>query len=246
MNIKLLLLSSSRPNREAPYFSHSRAALEDMLDGIQKLLFIPFAAAGGQAHGAYTEMIRNAFAQLGLPQKVEGIEVYSDSRQAIRNAEAVFVGGGNTFLLLHTLYDLGLMEPLRDRALGGMPYLGSSAGSNLAGRTINTSNDMAIIHPPSLNALDLLPFNINPHYPLEESKYHSGESRAERIHEFHCLPQNTQPVLSLYESSLLYLKNNKLELRGDPSRSECAAWLFQQGAEVPTSYQAGSDLSFLL
>lgn len=246
MQRQLLLLSSSRPNRQASYFSHAQGPLNDILKGLKRLLFIPYAAPGGMAYADYTTSIREAFAAIGLPQQVEGIEAYKSPALAIRDAEAVFIGGGNTFLLLKTLYEMDLLEPLRRRVLDGMPYIGSSAGSNIAGLTINTSNDMAIVHPPSLNALGFLPFNINPHYPLKESELHSGESRAERIREFHALPQNRQPVLALYESSMLLLKDNQLNLLGSSSSDEPAAWLFRQGEEEAVPYGVGGDLSGLL
>lgn len=246
MRRQLLLLSSSRPNRQAGYFSHAQGALNDILKGLKRLLFIPYASPGGIAYPDYTASIRDAFASAGLPQQVEGIEAFKNPALAIREAEAVFIGGGNTFLLLKTLYEMELLEPLRRRVLDGMPYIGSSAGSNVAGLAISTSNDMAIVHPPSLEALAFLPFNINPHYPLKESELHSGESRAERIREFHSLPQNRQPVLALYERSMLSLKGNTLKLLGNDSSDEPAAWLFRQGEAEPVPYGVGSDLSRLL
>ena len=132
MKRQVLLLSSSRPNRQAVYFSHARGAIENILKGVHRLLFIPYAAPGGATYSAYTGSIREAFAGVGLPQQVEGIEAYKDPVMAIREAEAVFIGGGNTFLLLKTLYDAELLTPLRQRVAEGMPYIGSSAGSNTA------------------------------------------------------------------------------------------------------------------
>ncbi|MCB0572501.1 MAG: dipeptidase PepE [Phaeodactylibacter sp.] len=246
MKRQVLLLSSSRPNRQAVYFSHARGAIENILKGVHRLLFIPYAAPGGATYSAYTGSIREAFSGVGLPQQVEGIEAYKDPVMAIREAEAVFIGGGNTFLLLKTLYDAELLTPLRQRVAEGMPYIGSSAGSNVAGLTINTSNDMAIVHPPSFDALGILPFNINPHYPLEESQLHSGESRAERIREFHSLPQNRQAVLALYERSMLHLEGHKMRLLGSTPAGQPAAWLFRQGEEEAVPYGVGGDLSGLL
>ena len=243
MNKSLLLISSSRPNRQAPYFSHAREWMEKILAGKNQLLFIPYAAPGGISHANYTQNIAKAFAENGLPQKVVGIESFHDPISAIQQAEAVFTGGGNTFLLLKTMYDKGLMKPLKDRIEAGMPYLGSSAGSNLAGQTINNSNDMPIIFPPSFDALGVIPFNINPHHPRKESEQHSGETRRERIQEYLALPQKVTPVISMYESSMLVMQNGKLTLEGIPHPEDPGAWLFEQGKEA-VAIQPGEELEF--
>lgn len=246
MNRHLLLLSSSKPRRNAAFLSHAYPLLKVFLGSKEQVLFIPYASPGGISHQAYTQLIQQAFAQLGLKQRVEGIESYNDPVKAIQQAEALFVGGGNSFLLLKTLYDKHLLDPMRERILGGLPYIGSSAGSNLMGPTLHTSNDMAIVHPPSLDALGILPFNINPHYPLEENKHHNGETRADRIREFHALPQNTQPILAMYEGSLLHLEEGKLQLIGQDDAAHPAAWLFRQGKDAPEAISHDRDVSFLM
>src|SRR5690606_28392361 len=132
----------------------------------------------------------------------------------IKNAEAIFVGGGNTFVLLYQLYKNNLITVLKDTVKKGIPYLGTSAGSNICGLTIKTTNDMPIVYPPSFNAISLVPFDINPHYldPDSNSK-HMGETRETRIQEFHHF--NTQPVIGLREGSWLHVNNNSIILKGD-------------------------------
>jgi dipeptidase E len=176
----------------------------------------------------YTALISEAFKAMELPYKVAGIESFANPRTALETAEAVFVGGGNTFLLLRTMYKHDVMPILESRAEDGLPFMGSSAGSNVAGITIHTSNDMTIVTPPTLTALGLVPFNINPHYPREESQTHNGETRDQRVFEFHSLPENDQAVLALREDSMIRIVGDNMKLisaDGSPAR------LFRQGQE---------------
>jgi dipeptidase E len=246
MTPRLLLLSSSKPARNAEYFVHARQEMQGILAGTSGLLFIPYASPGGISHSAYTEMIGKAFQAQGLSQAVIGIESFADPIEAIRQAKAFFVGGGNTFLLLKTLYEKGLLAEIKARVAQGAPYLGSSAGSNIAGLTINTSNDMTIVHPPSLDALGILPFNINPHFPKAELENHSGETRGDRIREYHALGQQLPPVVAMYEECMLSLQDGALHLIGNPSTEHPGAWLFQQGVDQPQAIACGSDISYLL
>ena len=202
----------------------------------EEILFIPYARPGGISFDEYTEAPRKAFAKIGL--SVKGIHEFENPAEAVANAKGIFTGGGNTFLLLKTLYENGLIEPLRQAVKNGTPYMGSSAGSNITGLTIGTSNDMPIVYPPSFDALQLVPFNINPHYldPIPDTK-HQGETRETRINEFHF--QNEQPVIGLREGSWLRLQNSKLELKG-----ELTAPLFEKGKDA-REVEVG-DVSFLL
>jgi dipeptidase E len=155
---RLLLISSSRIHGSG-YLDHAEPALRKFLQAGVRLLFFPYAL---HDRDAYAGLARKRFEQMGY--SCESIHQASDPRRAASEAEAVFVGGGNTFRLLKTVYDLGLLDLLRRRVREGMPYIGSSAGSNLACPTIRTTNDMPIVEPPSLNALALVGFQLNPHY----------------------------------------------------------------------------------
>ena len=157
---------------------------------------------------------------------MSGIHQHADPVAAVNTAAAVFVGGGNTFVLLRDLYDNGLIAPLRERVDSGLPYMGASAGTNIAGMTIGTTNDMPIVCPPTFDALVLLPFNINPHYldPDPTSK-HQGETRETRINEFHV--HNLQPVVALREGTLLMIEGGRVELIGAPGGR-----IFRAGAEA--------------
>jgi dipeptidase E len=158
---------------------------------------------------------------------------------AIDKADAVFIGGGNTFRLIDALWRLDLIDPIRRRISGGAPYIGSSAGSNVACPTIKTTNDMPIVQPPTFEALNLAPFNINPHYldPMPEST-HMGETREERIAEFH--EENRQPVVGLREGAWLVVERNTVTVDGSTG-----VRLFRPG-RPPTEYPAGSRLDFLM
>lgn len=207
---RLLIISTSKIHG-SNYMEYIAAEVEDFLGDIKELLFIPYAQPGGISYDEYTEYPRQALAHLNF--RVKGIHEYPSAPEAIANAEAVFIGGGNTFLLLKTLYEQGLMEPLRKAVTKGIPYMGSSAGSNITGLSIGTTNDMPIVYPPSFEALNFVPFNINPHYldPNPDSK-HQGETRETRINEFHC--QNSQKVIGIREGSWLRIENKKIILKG--------------------------------
>lgn len=177
-----------------------------------EILFIPYARPGGATYEEYTQAPEKAFAKKNI--RVKGIHTFSDPKAAIKNAKAIFVGGGNTFLLLKTLYELDLMNALKSAAAKGTPYMGSSAGSNLTGMTVGTTNDMPIVYPPSFDALGFLPFNINPHYlDPDPDSTHKGETRETRIKEFHHF--NSQPVLGLREGSWLEMEQGQILLKGN-------------------------------
>jgi len=230
---RLLLLSSSNVYGHA-YLDHAAAELQEFLGPVRRVLFVPLAL---HDHAAYTARVSERLAALGL--EVEGLVAGAGARAQIDAAEAVFVGGGNSFRLLTDLYRRELLEPLRIKVDAGTPYIGSSAGTNLAGKTIGTTNDMPIVHPPSFVGLGLVPFNFNPHYlepdPLST---HKGETRDARILEFHEL--NPQAVLGLREPAMLRREGERLTLRG-----AAGARLFRR-AQAPAELAAGSDVSELL
>ncbi len=188
-----------------------------------ELLFVPFAKPSGISFDDYTQKVQNAVKDLGI--KVTGLHEYEDKKQAIENAKSIFTGGGNTFLLLKTLYDFDLIETLRNVILNGTPYIGTSAGSNITGQTIGTTNDMPIVYPPSFDALKIVPFNINPHFiEADPNSTHKGETREQRIDEF--LKVNNLKVIGLKEGSWLEVLNGNITLKGN-----LEAIIFEQNKE---------------
>jgi dipeptidase E len=232
----LLLLSTSTVHGGG-YLEYCRQEILSFLAGRDSILFVPYARPSGATHAEYTERTREKFAQLEV--RVRGIDEVRDPIAAVGEAEAIFIGGGNTFVLLKKLYDENLLHVIRKRVLGGLPYMGSSAGSNVAGMTIGTTNDMPIVHPPSTDALGLLPLNLNPHYldPLPGST-HMGETRETRIREFHHF--NDQPVLALREGAMLRVQGDEARLLG-----RSGGRLFRRETE-PLEVAEDGDVSFLL
>jgi len=230
---ELLLLSNST----APgmgFLEHAIDAIRAVLGDRASLLFVPFASSDP---GAYTSVMRSALARAGI--EVTSLHQASDPTAAVAVAEAVFVGGGNSFRLLRALTALGVLEPLRQAAEAGVPYLAASAGANLACPTIRTTNDMPIVEPGSLAALGLIPFQLNPHYldpdPLST---HQGETRPKRIEEF--LEENDVPVLGLREGAWLEVSGARAHLSG-----RATGRLFRRHAD-PVDIPVGADLSYLL
>jgi dipeptidase E len=230
----LLLLSNSR----APgmgFLEHATDAIKGVLGDRASVLFVPFA---GSDPDGYTTTMREALARIGV--RVTGLHEVPDAVRAIGQAEAIFVGGGNSFRLLRSLNRLGVLAALREAAVtGGVPYLGASAGSNLACPTIRTTNDMPIVEVPSLSALGLIPFQLNPHYlDPDLGSTHQGETRQQRLEEF--LDENDVPVLGLREGSWLAVSGRHAVLSGAGTGR-----LFRRDAP-PAEVLAGTDLSFLL
>ncbi len=180
---------------------------------------------------------RWSYAKLG--HTLESIHGASDPLEAVMRAEAIFIGGGNTFRLLNQLYEQELLDPIRERVRAGAPYVGTSAGSNVACVSIKTTNDMPIVYPPSFGALDLVPFNINPHYvdPVPNST-HMGETREQRITEFH--EMNDRVVVGLREGAMLRVEGGLVALKGTTG-----ARVFRKG-DNPEEFEPGSDMSFLI
>lgn len=219
--MRLLLLSNSR-NPGGDYLGHVRDELRDFLGPVREVFFVPFA---GVSIGweEYTARVRQALEPLGVVVRSAG-EV-DDPMAAARAAAALLVGGGNTFQLLRMMYTTGLRTVFQERVRAGVPYVGWSAGSNLACPTIRTTNDMPVVEPPSLDALGLVPFQINPHYTDRVLDNHGGETRDERIAEFLILNPGVT-VLGLREGSWLRVEGASVQLRGPHT-----ARRFRRGAE---------------
>ncbi|PKQ43921.1 dipeptidase PepE [Confluentibacter flavum] len=222
---------------------HGSGYLEYLLDDLamlfkdsSEILFIPYARPSGISHDDYTEKVSEAF--LKINKQVKGIQTFENPLTAIKNAEAIFVGGGNTFVLLYQLYKNNLIPVLKETVNNGTPYLGTSAGSNICGLTIKTTNDMPVVYPPSFNATGLVPFNINPHYlDPDSNSRHMGETKETRIKEFHHF--NTQPVIGLREGSWLHVKNNSIILKGN-----LTARIFEQN-KAAYEVVSGTELNTL-
>ncbi len=236
MTAHALLLSSSRQGDEA-YLEHARAHILAHLGERRELLFVPYAAVT-QTYDAYVEAVQKA-----LPEcAVVGLHRASDPVKAITQAEenhqAIVTGGGNTFHLLYTLYEQKLIAPLQNAIADGTPYIGWSAGSNICGMSIRTTNDMPIIEPPSFNALNILPFQLNPHYTDYQPPGHNGETRDQRLAEFTALNPKT-PVVAMREGTGLLLTDNTLTLQG-----EKGGFVFTGEEKRPVA--AGESLTQLL
>ncbi|MHA7059942.1 dipeptidase PepE [Aquimarina sp. M1] len=211
-------------------------ALIELYNDANEILFIPYARPGGISLDAYTIGINNIFKKIN--KKILGIHMFSDITEALKNTEGIFTGGGNTFLLVDQLYRNKVLNPLKTAIDSGVPYLGTSAGSNICGLTMQTTNDMPIVHPPSYKTLGIIPFNINAHYlDPDPNSTHKGETRETRIKEFHTL--NPQPVIGLREGSWLRILHNSVILKGNLS-----ARVFEQNKN-PYETTPGSSLSYL-
>lgn len=236
MNRNLLLVSNSTLHGSG-YLDHCADEIKKFLGERKSVLFIPYARPSGMTHDEYTKIARERFEKMGY--NLMGIHEYDDPKTAVKSAEAIFIGGGNTFVLLDGLYKADIIEDIRKRVQGGLPYIGTSAGSNVACTSIKTTNDMPIMYPPSFKALDLVPFNINPHYldPDPNSK-HKGETRETRIKEFHFY--NSEYVVGLREGAILHVVNNDITLKGTTG-----ARIFKKQNEAK-EYKPGDKLDFLL
>lgn len=207
--------------------------MRELFGGIEQVLFVPYALSD---HDRYVRLLTDK--QLDAGYDLLGIHRFDDPVDAVEDAEGIYIGGGNTFRLLDELYGRGLLEVIRRRVAEGMPYLGISAGSNVACPTLMTTNDMPIVQPPSFEALDLVPFQINAHYyhgttfvqTPDGLQEHFGETRDTRIKEFH--EMNRTPVIGLWEGSMLKVTDSTAQLIGGPAR------VFRKGA-VPVDVEPG-------
>ncbi|GGD24562.1 dipeptidase PepE [Hyunsoonleella pacifica] len=209
--MKNAIIASTSTIHGSGYLEYILEELSLLFKDVETIVFIPYARPSGISHDDYTEIASKAFSKIG--KAVIGLHTFTNPKQAIKNAKGIFTGGGNTFVLVNQLYKNNLIDTLKEAINTGTPYLGTSAGSNICGLTVKTTNDMPIVYPPSFNALGVVPFNINPHYldPDKNSK-HMGETRETRIKEFHYY--NTQPVVGLREGSWLKVENESIILKG--------------------------------
>ena len=238
MKTRLLAFSSSREGNSS-YLQTAAPVINKFLEYESlAIAFIPFASVDPD-YEAYTNKVRVGLS--AFKYKIKTVTAGND-HSAIENADAIMVGGGNTFKLLHDLYSGNLLELIRTKVKSGIPYIGWSAGSNIAGATICTSNDMPIINPGSFNALNFLPFQINPHYYNQPLEGFNDETRDQRLAEF--LQMNPSvPIVALPEGTALLKENGSLKLVGDKS-----AILFKWENNEATKQElaSDSDLSFLL
>ncbi|SDB53767.1 dipeptidase E [Flavobacteriaceae bacterium MAR_2010_188] len=234
--MKNMIIASTSTIHGSGYLEYILGELSALYKSAEEIVFIPYARPGGTSHDDYTKKVASVFSEINL--KVKGIHEFKNPVKALEKAEGIFTGGGNTFVLLNNLYRNDLLEPLTKVINNGTPYLGTSAGSNICGLNIKTTNDMPIVYPPSFKSLGLVNFNINPHYldPISNNK-HMGETRETRIKEFHNF--NTQPVVGLSEGSWLEVKDDSILLKGNlPAR------IFEYG-KVGYEVEAGTDLKSL-
>jgi len=234
--MKNLIIASTSTIHEGSYLDYLLPNLKVHFAACQSILFIPYARPSGISYEAYTQKVASVFNSIGI--SVKGIHEFSNPIEAIEQAEGIFTGGGNTFLLVSQLYENKVMSVLKQTIEKGTPYLGTSAGSNICGLTMKTTNDMPIIYPSSFNTLGVIPFNLNPHYlDPDVNSTHMGETRETRIKEFHQF--NDAAVLGLREGSWLEVKGDSILLKGT-----LTARLFKPNQE-PVELEIGSELNYL-
>ena len=221
--MKKMLLASTSTIYGQKYLEYLLEDIKILFYGCEKIIFIPYARPSGITHLEYTEKAKKVFESINLK-----ILDYTKEniKEQLEICDGIFTGGGNTFLLLNKLYEFNLIEDLRVKINSGIPYLGTSAGTNICGLSIGTTNDMPIIHVKSFEALGIIDLNINPHYIDQiEGIEHMGESRETRINEFHNL--NDQLVVGLREGSSLNIMGNNIILTGTKK-----AVIFKKGNEL--------------
>ncbi len=232
-----LIIASTSSLHGSTYLEYLLPELEKFFGHTEEILFLPYARPSGISYEAYTDKVREALSKIG--KSVVGIHECSNPALAIRQSKAIFVGGGNTFLLVKTLYDFQLLDALREAVQHGTAYLGTSAGSNILGMSMQTTNDMPIVYPPSFDTLGLIPFNINPHYlDPDVNSSHQGETRETRIKEFHVW--NDIPVIGLREGSWLVVQGRQIVLKG-----KLSARLFRKD-KAPVEIETGNHFEGLI
>lgn len=237
MSSKRLLLLSNSVNYGQGFLEHAAADIKNFLGaGVKRVLFVPFAGVS-RSYDEYAAALRGPFAEMGY--EIESVHQTVAQADAVRNAQAIAVGGGNTFHLLRGLYENALMDSIRERVEMGVPYIGWSAGSNVACPTIKTTNDMPIVEPQSFEALGLVPFQINPHYTDAQLTGHGGETREQRIAEFTVANPGVR-VVGLREGSTLRIEGQTIRLLGEKT-----ARIFQSG-EAAWEIKPADSLAFLL
>ena len=226
---RILLISNSTVYGR-DYLDHVEEEIKGFLGPNKSVLFFPFALFDREA---YTAKAQARFAKMGFT--LQSVHQVSDPKRAIEKADAIFVGGGNTFRLLKALQDLELLEPIRQKVRSGVPYIGNSAGSNVAGPTIKTTKDMPIVQPRSFDSLGLVPFQISPHYlDPDPASTHMGETQEERILQF--LEENETPVVGMREGAWLLCGNGAVTLKG-----ETGARIFRRG-QTPVEAKPGDNI----
>ncbi len=229
-----IILASTSTLFGENYLEYLKDEIKNLFDGIDEIIFIPFARPGGISHDDYTAKVAEVFGTLNI--KVKGLHEYENMNEAIESGKGFFTGGGNTFLLVKTLHEKNLMQILKKNIESGKPYLGCSAGSNIGGVNMKTTNDMPIVYPPSFDCMALVPFNLNPHYldPNPDLK-HNGETRETRIKEF--LTQNDIKVIGLREGNWIRCINDKITVEGSQLTR-----IFEKDKE-PYEIESGTSLS---
>lgn len=231
--MRILLISNSTVHGRG-YLDHVENEIRDFLGAARNVLFFPFALRDRDGYAAKASA---RFAAIGY--EMTSAHNATNPEEAVRGADAIFIGGGNTFRLLKALQDLGLVDPIRRRARDGAPYIGSSAGSNVAGPTIKTTNDMPIVQPHSFDSLGLVPFQLNPHFQdPDPNSTHMGETREERIIQF--LEENETPVLGMREGAWVRAEKGRVILGGTRG-----ARIFRRG-ENPVEKTTGEEISSLV
>ncbi|MGB1283803.1 MAG: dipeptidase PepE [Polaribacter sp.] len=230
--MKKLIIASTSTVYGSEYLEYLLPTLTHFFANTKQLLFIPYARPSGISYDDYTDIVKKAFSKIQID--VRGIHQYENPKKVVQNAKGIFVGGGNTFELVNQIYKQEILEDLKKVVENGIPYLGTSAGSNICGITMMNTNDMPIVYPPSFKTLAFIPFNINAHYldPIEGTTF-MGESRETRIKEYHVF--NNTPVLGLREGSWLEVSGNKIVLKGKHT-----ARLFQQN-KSPIELEIGKE-----
>ena len=234
--MKKMILASTSTIHGEEFLEYLLKEIKNLFVGCKNILFIPFARPSGLTHLTYTKKVQDQFKKVNL--SVVDYSKDNDFLQKLEKSDGLFIGGGNTFLLLHQLNKLKLIEKIREKILSGTPYLGTSAGTNICGISIGTTNDMPIVEIESRISLQILPFNINPHfYEKNNDSKHMGESRETRIQEF--LIYNKQPVVGLKEGSFLKINQENIILEGKES-----AIIFERN-QKPYAINSGFNLKKL-
>ncbi|KRP28782.1 MAG: (alpha)-aspartyl dipeptidase [Cryomorphaceae bacterium BACL22 MAG-120619-bin32] len=230
--MRKMIIASTSSVYGSDYLAYLLPEISLLFKDADTVLFIPYARPSGISYDEYTRIVKNAFAKIS--KKVIGIHQFDNQKEALENAKAIFTGGGNTFELVNQLYKNDILALLKKVLENGTPYLGTSAGGNICGVSMMTTNDMPIVYPPSFYTLGCLPFNINAHFidPLPNST-HMGETRETRIKEFHVF--NDTPVLGLREGSWLRVIGNVIKLEGNFT----AKWF--QPTRIPIEIESGSE-----
>lgn len=234
--MKKMLIASTSTVHGTAYLEYILPELKCFFNGVEELLFIPYARPGGISYDDYTTVAKKAFSKINISLK--GIHEFDNPIDAVKKAQGIFTGGGNTFELVSKLYEHSLITTIKEVVENRTPYFGTSAGSNIAGVSMKTTNDMPIVYPPSFDTLNLINFNLNPHYlDPNSNSTHMGETRETRIKEFHQF--NNTPVLGLREGSWLEVVGDAVILKGTLN-----ARLFLK-EKTPKEIPTNTDLSYL-